>query len=241
MKRNRTASEAFTLIELLVVMAIVALLISILLPALRQAREVSKQMACSANLRQIGQVYAQYAAENREYAMPGATSSPSDIWTNMVYRAIRAVPTNAAVNTVENSHLLGTGLTYCPASQWNMNSLNYFTSYTYSVYAMPVVNWATLAGSRKITAFIHPTRMQVMADGRDPVAAGFYTSQFGSGDDYMPMTSPWYRMAGVHGGTSSDFGRVNILFVDGHVKALSYDHNLNVTNTGSVEGFLLNE
>lgn len=45
-------SSAFTLVELLVVVAITALLISMLLPGLRQARELAQSVACSANLRQ---------------------------------------------------------------------------------------------------------------------------------------------------------------------------------------------
>lgn len=56
--------KAFTLIELLVVVAIIALLISILLPSLSRARELSKRTVCAANLRGIGQAMHIYAADD---------------------------------------------------------------------------------------------------------------------------------------------------------------------------------
>lgn len=55
--------SAFTLIELLVVVAIVALLISILLPALNEARQQTKNVKCLANLRSLGQGVVAYTAE----------------------------------------------------------------------------------------------------------------------------------------------------------------------------------
>jgi type II secretory pathway pseudopilin PulG len=58
------------LVELLVVIGIIALLISILLPALGKARQSAQTISCAANLHTIGQMCAIYQANNRGYLPP---------------------------------------------------------------------------------------------------------------------------------------------------------------------------
>ena len=64
--KPRSGAAAFTLIELLVVVAIIAVLISILLPSLSLARKQAKQLLCNTRLREQGKAMMFYAQENRD-------------------------------------------------------------------------------------------------------------------------------------------------------------------------------
>lgn len=61
------SGRGFTLVELLVVIAIIAILASLLLPALAQAREKARSAACRSNLHQLALGVVMYADENSEY------------------------------------------------------------------------------------------------------------------------------------------------------------------------------
>jgi prepilin-type N-terminal cleavage/methylation domain-containing protein/prepilin-type processing-associated H-X9-DG protein len=90
--RMSSHRKGFTLIELLVVIAIIALLMAILMPALRRAREQGKATVCSSNLKQIGLASRLYAEDN-ENKIPraevyGATDADMQVWQTLFMKYI---------------------------------------------------------------------------------------------------------------------------------------------------------
>jgi prepilin-type N-terminal cleavage/methylation domain-containing protein len=115
---RRKCRLAFTLVELLVVIGIIAVLIAILLPALRKAIIQARDMNCAANLRQIGIALNAYAVDNRGYLPPAVVSlSPTETvtWQLSIWKYLTHLPAPVPfVSNADNFKFLQGTVFTCP-------------------------------------------------------------------------------------------------------------------------------
>jgi prepilin-type N-terminal cleavage/methylation domain-containing protein len=121
--RSRPARtpRAFTLVELLVVIGIIALLISILLPALSTAREASKKTACLSNMRQLGTVLQMYATEYKDFIPIGYVSEKQFSYVVHWNNAGSNPPKPSQMGLLVEAGIIKDGKAfYCPSEEKTM-------------------------------------------------------------------------------------------------------------------------
>lgn len=155
---NTRQRSGFTLIELLVVISIIAILLSIMAPSLKNAREQGKRAVCLTNLRGIGQSIYIYANNNDDTLVPGDSRVSWDAWGEVTEPSTCANPTPmGGFRQVNLGHLMAseeiiplpTGsehVFFCPSAkapngrkaseefenQWGRNNGHAATSYMFN-------------------------------------------------------------------------------------------------------------
>ncbi len=213
--------EGFTLVELLAATAVMGLLLSLLLPALRRARQQAQSVCCLSNLRQMTVAAANYAHVNgHRYPLAYYTIKVNQIryyyaWDFTTSKDWGASP---AAETVEPG-LLWQGNTIeriqqCPSFRGDHNWLaDPYTGYNYNTSYIGINETVSPINSAKITEVRSPAKTALFGDGQYSGGANKYMRAPFSNPRDASFSDPG-RAAGTQG--YRHLSKTNVAFCDGH-------------------------
>jgi prepilin-type N-terminal cleavage/methylation domain-containing protein/prepilin-type processing-associated H-X9-DG protein len=224
--------RAFTLIELLVVIAIIAILASLLLPALAKAKSKASAIKCLSNEKQIGLGYLLYASDNSDYlplAAHEGDAAPCE-WFFEISPYI-AKQTTSYTNLVAKANVVA-----CPsATLEKVFPVSTPASQAYGGYGQNYVYLGYLVEEDriKVAKVSKPVETCMNGDGLDP-APGL--SWYNYGYLYPPSKPPWGTpkvLPYVRHGKGDNYS-----WVDGHVSMTSWK-TMSAGANGKIDWFYM--
>ena len=220
--------QAFTLIELLVVIAIIAILAAILFPVFARARENARRASCSSNLKQIGLGIVQYAQDYDERMPSGRMSEDNkdDIggaWPILLQPYVKSFQVFACPSNTRNSAFMNDSQYPAPNGPQVVP-----VSYIAPIEAggNGCAFGARGAAGPNLSDFGNVSQTLMVLDGNT------------SNSDFRPTNDFWTgpMALGSNGNPaifSGHLSTMNVLFVDGHVKAMKPLQTISTTMGGS--------